>query len=499
MAGYLPRETTSLVGRKNELGHLRNALAAHRLITLSGIGGVGKTRVALRAAGRAAPERPDGAWWADLSPLPDERLLLPVVCDAVGLSDHTTRSQADALCEWLSDKEGLLVLDSCEHLVDACRSLVGDLLTAAPGLRVLATSRQALGVGGEYVVEIEPLPVEGDHAALALFTERAGKAVPGLSLSDPRAAGAAAGICRQLEGIPLALELAVAQLRDSSVEEVAERLSHRFEALVGTERTGTPRHRTLRTAIGWSHELCEPLERLLWARLSVFRGPFDADSARAVCSGGPLAPQDVGRVLDGLAEKSVVGWDGTRYRMLDTVREYGRIWVAELGEGEELAQRHAEHCLSLARAADAGWRSAEQGEWYRRVADVHIDICTAMDRLLVCDPARALELIGLVGFYWSCCGHLHELRGYLERALVLHPSPGPARTRAQWVLGVNALLQGEHGLAHELGLRCDEEARQGATRRRYSPPGTSSASVTSWPAGRWPRTPWPSGCRAPRT
>ncbi|WP_371790062.1 regulator [Streptomyces sp. NBC_01471] len=461
MSGYLPRETTSLVGRKNELGRLRNALAGHRMITLTGIGGVGKTRVALRAAGRAAPDCPDGAWWADLSPISGEQLLLPTVCDAVGLSDHTTRSQADALCEWLADKEGLLVLDSCEHLVEPCRSLVGDLLMAAPGLTVLATSRQALGVGGECVVEIEPLPVETGRAALALFTERAERAVPGLSLADPSVAAAAAGICRQLEGIPLALELAVAQLRDSSVEEVADKLSSRFETLVLSDRAGALRHQTLRTAIGWSHELCEPLERLLWARLSVFRGPFDAESARAVCSGGPLSPADVGRALCGLIEKSVVGWDGTRHRMLDTVREYGRMWIAELGEGEELAERHAGYCLDLARAADAGWRSPEQSEWYRRVADVHIDICTALDRLLVSDPGRALELVGLVGFYWSCCGHLHELRGFVERALALHPVRGPARSRAQWVLGVNALLQGEHDLAHDLGLQCDAEARLG--------------------------------------
>ncbi|WP_406135293.1 ATP-binding protein [Streptomyces sp. NBC_01089] len=461
MAGYLPHETTSLVGRQNELGHLRNALAVHRLITLTGIGGVGKTRVALRAAGRAAPDCPDGAWWADLSPVHDERLLLPTVCDAVGFSDHTTRSQADALCAWLADKQGLLVLDSCEHLVGPCRSLVGDLLTAAPGLTVLATSRQALAVGGEYVVEIEPLPVEGDRAALTLFTERAGQVAPGLSLADPGAAEAAADICRRLEGIPLAVELAVAQLRDSSVEKVAERLGSRFETLVRGERTGALRHQTLRTAIGWSHELCEPLERLLWARLSVFRGPFDAESARAVCSGGPLSADEAGRALRGLTEKSVVGWDGTRHRMLDTVRDYGRMWLAELGEGEELADRHAEHCLALARDADAGWRSAEQSEWYRRVADVHIDICTALDRLLVTDPGRAVELVGLVGFYWSCCGHLHELRSYVERALALHPLRGPVRSRAQWVLGVNALLQGEHDLAHDLGLRCDEEAQQG--------------------------------------
>ncbi|MFJ3711457.1 NB-ARC domain-containing protein [Streptomyces sp. NBC_01387] len=460
MAAYLPTETTSLVGRKNELDHLRSAFARYRLITLTGIGGVGKTRIALRAASRAAPDCPDGVWWADLSPLSGERLLLATVSDAVGLSDHTARSQVDALCEWLTDKQGLLVLDSCEHLVDACRSLVGDVLTSAPGLTVLVTSRQALGVGGEHTVAVEPLPVEGDQGALALFTDRAATAAPGLSLADPGTAKAAADICRRLEGIPLAVELAAAQLRARSAEQVAERLNSRFDALVEGGQEQAPRHRTLRTAIGWSHELCEPLERLMWARLSVFRGWFDEHSARAVCTGGPLSGKTVDRALEGLVEKSVLTWDGARYRMLDTIREYGRLWLEELGESAALSDLHAAHCLAVAREADAGWLSSEQSSWYQRIADVHTDLCTAMDRLLVTDTERALELIGLVGFFWSCCGHLHEVRSYLERALALHPRPGPYRGRALWALGVATLLQGEHDLAHELGVQCDEAAQQ---------------------------------------
>ncbi|WP_367429450.1 ATP-binding protein [Streptomyces celluloflavus] len=459
MESNIPEESTSFVGRRAELRRLDSELARHRLITLTGPGGVGKTRIAMRAAGAALPHYPDGVWWADLAPLHGEQLLLATVSDAVGLSDHTARMPVAALCEWLADKQLLLVLDSCEHLVDACRNLTGDLLTAAPGLTVLVTSRQPLEVGGEWVTEIEPLPVEGDNDALALLAERAATASPGLRLTDPSHTAAAAEICRRLEGIPLALELAGAQLADSTPERVAERLNSRFDTLDGAGWAWTPRHRTLRTAIGWSHELCEPLERLLWARLSVFRGSFDETSARAVCAGGPLSAQGVRTALAGLAAKSVLTREGQRFRMLDTLREYGRMWLAELREEPALSARHAAHFVGFGRLAETGWLGPDQVQWYRRVAEAHIDLCTALDHLLVVDPERALELSAAVGFFWSCCGHLHEARDYLERALVAHRTPCPARTRALWALGVGVLLQGDLETADELGRQCSRAAR----------------------------------------
>ncbi|WP_434587502.1 ATP-binding protein [Streptomyces sp. A5-4] len=452
---------TTLVRREGELRHVREALARHRLVSLTGVGGVGKSRLALRAARQAAPRYPDGVWWVDLAPLRDEGLLLATVSDAVDFADHTPRMQVAALCEWLADKRLLLVLDSCEHLVDACRGLVGDLLTAAPGLTVLVTSRQPLGADCEQLVEVEPLAVEGDSDALALFVERAAVAVPGFTLADPRLAAAATGICRRLDGIPLALELADAQLKHTSVEQLAGLLDAHFESLSPAEWAATPRHRTLRTAIGWSHELCEPLERLLWARLSTFRAAFDEPSARDVCAGGPLDGDGVRRALAGLVAKSVVKREGTRYRMLGAIQDYGRMWLEELGEGPSVAARHAAHFLTLAHRADAGWLGPAQVAWYQRVADVHIDLCAALEHLLVTDPARALELAGLTGFYWSCCGHLHEARSYLERALALPQEPGPARTRALWALGIALLLQGEHRAASELGQQCTLAARHG--------------------------------------
>ncbi|GAA2326480.1 NB-ARC domain-containing protein [Streptomyces caniferus] len=455
----IPEESTSFIGRRAELRRIDDELTVHRLVTLTGPGGVGKTRIAMRAARAAAARFPDGVCWADLWPLHGAGRLVASVCDAVGLADHTARTPVAVLCEGLAGKRLLLVLDSCEHLVDACRDLLGDLLTAAPGVTVLVTSRQPLDLVGEWTTEIGPLPCTGDNDALALFTERATAAAPGLRLTAPPDATAAAVICRRLEGIPLALELAGAQLANSSVERIAERLSSRFDTLDDDGPVRLPRHRTLRCTIGWSHELCTPLERLLWARLSVFRGTFDEESASAVCAGGPLTAPAVRSTLHALAAKSVLTREGPRYRMLDTLREYGRMWLAELDETTALADRHAAHFASFGRRAELGWLGPEQVDWYGRVAEAHVDLCTALDHLLATDPERAQELSAAMGFFWSCCGHLHEAREYLARALAAHQEPGPARTRALWALGVAVLLQGDLALADALGLECSRAAR----------------------------------------
>ncbi len=462
VASNIPEESTSFVGRRAELRQLSSELTQHRLITLTGPGGVGKTRIAMRAAQAATARFPDGVHWVPLWPLQGDQLLVAAVCDVVGLADHSARTPVAALCEWLADKDLLLVLDSCEHLVAACRDLVGDLLTAAPGVTVMVTTRQPLEVAGEWITEIGPLPCTGTNDALTLFTERAGTAAPDLRLADPLNADAAALICRRLEGIPLALELAGAQLAHRPLAQVVERLGSRLDALDGTGMPWTPRHRTLRTAIGWSHELCAPLERLLWARLSVFRGTFDVGSAAAVCADGPLTPDAVRTALAGLAAKSVVSREGNRFRMLDTLREYGRMWLAELDETVTVADRHAEHFVGFGRRAELGWLGPDQVTWYGRVAESYVDLCTALDHLLGSAPARAQELSAAIGFFWTCCGHLHEARDYLERALAAQAAEdaeGTARTRALWALGVAVLLQGDIQAAETLGRECARTAR----------------------------------------
>ncbi|MFI9624393.1 ATP-binding protein [Streptomyces sp. NPDC052042] len=457
MASDIPEETTSFVGRKAELAGLEHTVAAHRLTTLTGSGGVGKTRLALRAARQAVPAYRDGVRWADLAPLHDDGLLIATVSDAVGLSDHTLRTPVDALCEWLADKELLLVLDSCDHLLPACAHLLGEILTTSPGLTVLATSRQPLGLRGERPVEVAPLPVEGAGDALTLFRDRAAAAAPGLTLRAPAAAEAAAEICRRLEGIPLAIELAAGALGEESVERVAARIRTRFDVPADASAL-PPRHRTLRTAIGWSHELCTPLERLLWARLTVLRGDFDEDTAREVCAGGPLTENGVAEALNGLVAKSVVRRDGARHRMLDTIREYGRMWLAELDEERAAADRHAACFHGLARRAHAGWTGDDQITWYHRIAETHADLCAALDHLLVHDTAAAQEMAGRIGFFWCCCGHLPQTRDYARRALDAGPAEGPHRTRALWVLGMTVMLQGDYSAALRLGRECTEAA-----------------------------------------
>lgn len=482
--GFLPEETSSFVGRRAELARLETALTTRRMTTLIGPGGVGKTRLAVRAARAAADRYPDGAWWADLSPLYDDALLLPTVSDAVGLADHTLRMPVEALCEWLSDKNLLLVLDSAEHLRGPCSHLLAELITTSPGLTVLVTSRQPLGTRGEHVVRIQPLPVDGAPDALQLFEDRLRAGDPRAGLDAPGDRAAAADICRRLEGIPLAIELAAAGIGRHTVAQLATRIGTRFDAPVDAEDLTASRldlladdslwprrHRTLRTTIGWSHELCTPLERLLWARLTLLRADFDEEVAREVCTGGPLTPHEVDRALQGLVAQSVVQRDGTRYRMLDTLREYGRMWLRELGEERAAADRHARSFLGLARRAHDGWTGPDQVSWYHTIADTHLDLCAALDHLLAHDVAGAQEMAGRVGFFWACCGHLSEARGYAQRALDAGPVEGSHRTRLQWVLGVAALLQGDFATAEKYGALCtaialydhDDEGMLGAT------------------------------------
>lgn len=491
--GYLPEETSSFVGRRAELARLHTALTIRRMTTLIGPGGVGKTRLALRAARAAADRYADGAWWADLSPLYDDGLLLPTVSDAVGLADHTLRMPVEALCEWLGDKHLLLVLDSAEHLRAPCSHLLAEILTTSTRLTVLVTSRQPLGTRGEHIVEVPPLPVDGAPDALQLFADRLRAADPRAGLDAPGDEAAAAEICRRLEGIPLAIELAAAGIGRHSVAQLATRIGTRFDApgrtvgapggygssgaaglprglgasaAPGTARldlladaTAWPRrHRTLRTAIGWSHELCTPLERLLWARLTPLRTDFDAEVAREVCTGGPLTADEVDRALQGLVAQSVVQRDGDRYRMLDTLREYGRMWLTELGEAPAAADRHARSFLGLARRAHDGWNGPDQVSWYHRVSDTHLDLCAALEHLLAHDVGGAQEMAGRVGFFWACCGHLSEARNYAQRALDAGPVDGPDRTRLHWVLGVAALLQSDFATAEKYGALCTATA-----------------------------------------
>ncbi|MFJ9084866.1 ATP-binding protein [Streptomyces sp. NPDC102384] len=491
---YLPVETTSFVGRVRELGEIEKALADSRLVTLTGVGGVGKSRLAARAAARVAPALADGARFVALAPLRDASLLGHVLLEDLRLADQHSRSPEELVAEWLADKELLLVLDSCEHLVEACSRLVRTLLNAAPGVRILTTSRQGLAVPGELGFAVDPLPVpepttDGDAPAagdaVALFAERAAEAVPDFNLVGTDRMAAAA-VCRRLDGIPLAVELAAAQLAelpDHSVYELNDRLQHRFETLVaqsGKAGRALPRHRTLRTTIGWSHELCAPLERLLWARLSVCTGGFDLAGAQAIGCGGPLAVERVAEVLAGLVTKSLVrkhpdGLGGERYSMLDTVREFGAHWLYELGEETETQLRHRDFYRDLACRADAEWVGPDQVSWYTRLIADRANFRTALRFCLAQGEGRtALEIGGALWMMWAGFGHTREGAHYLELALDLCREPSPERAKALWARAYVATALGDVTVAErfsaELG-HCydatgDEVARFAAAHMR---------------------------------
>lgn len=452
----VPEGSGRFIGRKSELDAVARALSLARLVTLTGSGGIGKSRLALGVVNRLEDGAVDGVCWAGLSSLQDASVLTATVAGALGLADHSLRPSLEGVCRWVGGRRLLLVLDSCEHVVAACRNLVTGLLAVCPELMILATSREALGVEGEQVCEIGPLPLESD--ALELLCDRA--AVAGRTLDLPGEREQARVLCRRLEGVPLALELAAAQLPFWSVDEVARQVGQHVDT-ADVRPPGLWRHRALRMTVGWSHELCTGAERLLWARMSVFRGPADEASVREVCLGGPLDAPTLAQALAGLVRKSVVTRQQLHYRMLDTIREYGNMWLRELGEDEVTARRHARHYTAVVRRADTSWFSAHQVQGYQVLAQAHSDLCAALNHHLADEPTAAVELAGRLGFHWACCGHLREAGSYLKTALQYAPGSSPARTRALWAWGVVRALQGDHRGASLVAGECGRAAQRG--------------------------------------
>ncbi|GAA3397695.1 ATP-binding protein [Streptomyces roseoviridis] len=459
----LPAELNRFVGRAAEQDEVARLLGEFRLVTVVGVGGVGKTRLALRVAGALQKRYVDGVRLAELASLRDPELVAHALVEALGLTDHTVRTPREVLREHLAELRLLLVVDGFEHLVEECAGLLRELLRGCPGLTVLAAGRRPLRVDGEAVFGLTPMD---EPDAMALLTDRAleaGAAVPGdrETLRE---------LVRRLDGIPLALELAAARLPLLDPVQVLRRLDDRFRLLDGGRRGALWRHRTLRTAIGWSHELCTPEERLLWARLSVFAGPFDLEAVEYVC-GGPELPAD--RVLDVLGEllaQSLVAREetaaGVRYRMLDTVRAYGAEWLAALGDTERMRRRHRDWYTGLATWWELEWFSARQAE-VAAGTDVALPNLRAALELCLESPeeaALAQHLAGTLWFYWAGCGRLSEGRHWLDRSLAM---PGAeevtlhedARLKALWVLGYVAVLQGDPTAAVAALHECGERAR----------------------------------------
>jgi predicted ATPase len=469
--GNLPAELTSFIGRTRLLANLKRHLGESRLVTVTGIGGVGKSRTVLRLAHQLRALYPDGVWFADLARLQDAGMVKHTISSALGIADQSSRAESESLSEWVGERDMLLIIDTCEHLLQGCAELVHELLEAAPNLKVLATSRQSLHLPYEHVVPVPPLLVPGDdptenlftNESVQLFAARAGASVPDFVL-DEENIHAVAELCRRLDGIPLAIELAAVRLRALSVEQILGLLADRFSLLAGASRTALPRHQTLRAAIGWSHELCEPAERLLWARLSVFAGDFELDAARFVCSDGRLPSEDITDLVTGLVEKSILlirsNHAGVRYKLIDTLAEYGEEWLDKLGQSEQMRQRHLEYYLSLAQRSEDAWSGPRQIYWFVRMRQEHDNVRVALEHALKA-PGKAvlaLTLLSSLWFMWVCCGFAREGRLYLEKALQANPVHSRERCKALWVLSYVRSAQGDSTGALQAAEQCSTEA-----------------------------------------
>jgi predicted ATPase/DNA-binding CsgD family transcriptional regulator len=458
--GSLPAELTSFVGRRRELRETKRLLSVARLLTLTGIGGVGKTRLALRVAAGVRRAFADGVWFVGLADLRDPGLLVNTVTTALGLPEMVDPEAG--LAEFVEDKNLLLVLDSCEHLVDECAVLTTKLLAAAGELRVLATSRQALRVEGEHILHVEPMSVpHGPGAdvhrsdAVTLFVERAVAVVPGFELTADNKA-AVSRICARLEGIPLAVELAAVRLRMLSVAQLLHGLDRRFALLTSGPRGALPRQRTLEATIDWSFGLCSPEEQRMWTRMSVFPGGFDLAAARVVYGRDDLDAATVLDIVAGLVDKSVVirqdgtfGWHGW-YRMLDTVREYGAAKLAGTGEEPEVRASQVGHYLDLARRFQAEEFGSRQLEWLDRLRHEHANLRAVLEYCLS-TPERAGDAVDIASsllVFWFH-GLLVEGYQYLRRGLE-HVHDGTIRrARALYAATVLAILTGAAATARQ--------------------------------------------------
>ena len=375
----LPQQLSSFVGRERELAEIGKLLGSTRLLTLTGTGGLGKTRLTLHIAADLLDTFPDGVWFVELAPLSDARLVPQAVASALGVTEEAGRPVIEALVKLVADRRMLLILDNCEHLIDACAELAKRLLQAGSHLKILTSSREPLRLSGETIYPVpalatpdasQPITVDrlAQFEAARLFADRAAAAQPSFRVTAQNVA-AVADICRRLDGIPLALELAAARARSLSVESIAARLGDRFTLLVGGDRTALPRQQTLRALIDWSHELLTDRERVLFRRLAVFAGGFTLELATAIGQGDGVTAMDVPILITSLVEKSLVEFDaeGERYRLLDTVREYAQERLENSGEDAQARGQHMAAYLALAEEARPELFGREQGAWLARL------------------------------------------------------------------------------------------------------------------------------------
>ncbi|GAA3045303.1 LuxR family transcriptional regulator [Pseudonocardia yunnanensis] len=438
--GNLPIELTSFVGRHNELAEARRSLGSARLVTLTGIGGVGKTRLALRAAEKVRRGFPDGVWLVELGELSDASLLVDVVAATLGVRAPVGRPVEDALVDVLADTGCLLVLDNCEQIVEAVAALSERVLRRCRRVRILCTSREELRTDGEVVLRVPTLTVPGGAGdakltdpsqsdAVALFVDRATAAVAGFTLTDGNAA-TVADICRRLDGLPLAIELAAARLRTLSPTQILERLADRFALLTLSGRGAPTRQQTLRLCMDWSHDLCTPAEQLVWSRLSYFAGTMDIDVIAAVCEDAVEAmcgretggPDELLDIVTSLVEKSILvredsGSAPVRFRMLETSREYGRERSRARGDEHDVHERLSRWYEDLAVAAQEQWIGPRQLEWIARLEREQSNFRYVLDYCALENPQRGLRMAAALFPFWNSRALFSEGRHWLDRLL----------------------------------------------------------------------------------
>jgi predicted ATPase/DNA-binding CsgD family transcriptional regulator len=453
--GNLPAEISSFIGRTQELGEIKRLLTASRLVTLTGLGGVGKTRLALHTAEQVRRAFPDGVWFVDLTSLraperfavgaQDPEGLAYLVMTALGLREQVggpppTRQ----LVGHLAGRHSLLVLDNCERLLPVCALLAGTLLRDCPRLRIMATSRELLLTTGEAIYSVPPLPTPrsgaqlrvselGRYEAVALFVARAQAVAPGFTLAEENAQ-AVAELCRRLDGLPLAIELAAAQVRVLNPPQILDRLAQRFALLTRGSRNAPGRQQTLRACVDWSFELCAKPERVLWARLSVFAGGFELDAVEGVCADEQLPQDHLLDVVAGLIDKSILISDGSRgisrYRMLETLRDYGQEMLIDDAEADELRRRHQNWYERLVLQAHADWCSPRQADWFARLDREYPNVQAAMSYCLSEPGMGEAALRMLTALYYFYCwgrGRYREGRGWIDQALALETRPSALR------------------------------------------------------------------------
>jgi non-specific serine/threonine protein kinase len=449
--GQLPVETTGFVGRSSELVTLGTLLGGSRLVTVTGPGGVGKTRLALRAAAEAAARYKHGVVLAELSAVRDPALLPHAVAAALGLLQRDPGPRLEAVTGYLRERELLLILDTCEHLVEACALLTEAVLREAPRVTVLATSRQPLDAPGERTCPLRPLRVPEQGGALSpgdateLFAQRAAAAVAGFEITDANRAQVIE-LCRRLDGIPLAIELAAVRLRALDLDELSRRLDKRMQILAGVRRAAVPRHQALRDTISWSYDLCTPREQALWARLSVFAGPFSVAAAEDTSAGGEVPRDDVLGTLISLVDKSVLARDDGPvpcYRMLDTIREYGAGRLGQAAGADRVRIRMTRHYLRLAAEMDADPLTGQLAR-YQVMRAQRDNIRAALGYgFEVPGAARdGARLVAALYWYTLISGEFTEARHWLARLLDRFPGPSAQRAAGLLLEGLIATAQG---------------------------------------------------------